>query len=279
MKTKIKVLIIAGPTAVGKSDYAVEYAIKHNGEVISADSRQVYKGLDIGTGKITVEEMKGIPHNLLDVANPKNQFNVEKYRVLAQKAILDISSRGKLPIICGGTGFYIDAVINNTVYPNVPHNIVLRKKLNKINASELLIILNKLDSKFAKSLNNSEQYNTQRLIRSIEIATALGKVPKVKNLESPYEVKWIILEALPEKLRERIDIRLIKRLKNGMIEEVENLHKHGLSWKKMEELGLEYRYISRYLRGLITKEEMITQLKYEIWHYAKRQILWFKKYK
>ncbi len=274
---KTKVVVITGPTAVGKSDYAVDYAIKNNGEVISADSRQVYIGLDIGTGKITKQEMRGIPHHLLDVVSPTEKFNVEKYKVLAQKMIAEISARGKLPIICGGTGFYIDAVVKNISYPHVPHDEKLLEELYSKNVDELYQTLKSLDPEYAKGLNNSEQNNTHRLVRSIEIAKALGKIPKVEKLESPYEVEWIILDLPKEELRERIDKRLIKRLENGIIEEVENLHKNALSWDRMEELGLEYRYISRFLRGLITKDEMIEQLKNKIWHYAKSQIAWFKR--
>jgi tRNA dimethylallyltransferase len=275
MKTKI--VVIVGPTAVGKSDFAVSYAKKHNGEVISADSRQVYKGLDIGTGKITKKEMRGIPHHLLDVESPKKQFTVGKFKELAEKAIQDIVARKKLPIICGGTGFYIDAVVKNITYPDVPRNNKLRKILSKKNPEQLFILLKKLDSKYAKGLNKSEKHNPNRLVRSIEIATALGKVPPIQSGALPYNVKWIVLTQQKEKLRERIEKRLLKRIKNGMITEVKNLHKNGLSWKRMEELGLEYRYVARYLRGLISKEEMIKLLQTEIWHYAKRQILWFKR--
>ncbi len=275
---KIKIVAIVGPTAVGKSDFAVEYALKHNGEIISADSRQVYKGLDIGTGKITKEEMKGVPHHLLDVADPNDSFNVGKFKELAEKAIADISSRGKLPIICGGTGFYINSVVNNITYPDVPHNEKLREKLGNKTALELFDKLKKLDADYALSLNNSEQNNPQRLIRSIEIATALGKVPKVVENESHYEITWIKLELPLDELKHRIHTRLLKRLESGMIEEIKNLHKGGLSWERMEELGLEYRYVARFLQGSITKGKMIEQLQNEIWHYAKRQILWFKKY-
>ena len=276
---KPKIVVIVGPTAVGKSDYAVEYAIKNNGEVISADSRQVYKGLDIGTGKITTLEMRGIKHHLLDIANPKTQFNVEKYKVLAQKAMEDVLKRGRLPIICGGTGFYIDAVVNNISYPNVKHDLKLRKNLSEKTAPELFEILKELDSKFAKSLNNSEQNNKQRLIRSIEIAEALGRVPDIKKGESPYQVKWINLKIKPEVLRERIRARLLKRIEEGMIDEVRSLYGKGLSYKRMNELGLEYRYISNYLQGQMSVDEMIKKLEIEIWHYAKRQILWFGKRK
>ena len=279
MKDKIKVICIVGPTATGKSDFAVQYALENNGEIISADSRQIYKGMDIGTGKITKDEMKGIPHHLLDVADPKKQFNVEKFRKLANEAIIDINSRGKLPIMCGGTGFYIDAVINNISYPNVPHDKELRKKLKKKEVKELFALLNKKDKEFASSLNNSEINNKQRLIRSIEIATTLGKIPKVNKSQSDYNVIWIGLNYPYVKLKERIHIRLLKRVDAGMIEEIKNLHKDGLSWKKMEGFGLEYRYIFRYLRKLITKEEMLKLLEIEICHYAKRQNVWFKRNK
>jgi tRNA dimethylallyltransferase len=277
MKSKIKVVCIVGPTATGKSDFAVEYALKHNGEVISADSRQVYKGMDIGTGKITTEEMRGVLHHLLDVADPNEQFNVAQYKELAQKAIADISNRGKLPIICGGTGFYIDAVVNNISYPDAPHDKELRESLEKMTAEELFTKLSGLDKDFAISLNNSEMNNRQRLVRSIEIATALGKIPKVTKNQSDYDVTWIGLNYPYEKLKERIHIRLLKRIDAGMIDEVKKLHEEGLSWEKLDGFGLEYRYVSRYLRVMITKEEMIRLLETEICHYAKRQMVWFKR--
>jgi tRNA dimethylallyltransferase len=276
MRTRI--VCVVGPTAVGKSDFAVEYALKHNGEIISADSRQVYKGLDIGTGKISKEEMRGVPHHLLDVVYPNEKFNVERFKTLAEKAISDIASRGKLPIICGGTGFYIDAIVNNISYPNVPHNEELRKELESKGAAHLWNLLLSLDPEYANGLNNSEKNNHHRLIRSIEIAEALGKVPKIEKNVSKYDGEWISLNLPVEQLRERINKRLIKRIENGMIEEVQGLHQNGLSWQRMDELGLEYRYISQYLQNLISKDEMITKLQFEIWHYAKRQILWFKRY-
>lgn len=278
-KAKIKLVCIVGPTAVGKSDFAVTYAQKHNGEIISADSRQVYKGLDIGTGKITKKEMRGVPHHLLDIADPKKQFNVEQYKNLAQKAIDDISARRKLPIICGGTGFYIDAVVNDISYPNVLHNKKLRNKLNKKNSEQLFKILNKIDPAFASSLNNSEKNNNQRLVRFIEIGKALGKIPKIKQERSPYQVSWIGLKTSKEKLQKRIHSRLLKRIDSGMIEEAEKMHKKGLSWKRMEELGLEYRYMAKHLQKRLLLEQMIRELEKEIWHYAKRQMVWFQKNK
>ncbi len=278
-KIKTKIVVIVGPTAVGKSDFAVKYAIENNGEIISADSRQVYKGLDIGTGKITQDEMKGIPHHLLDVCEPNEVFNVEKYRELASEAIREIESRGKLPIICGGTGFYIDSLINNVIYPDVPHDRDLRKELENKDANELLEILGKLDSEYVGKLNNSEKNNKQRLIRSIEIAKSIGKIPEINKIDSPYDVKWIGLNLSLTELKERIHNRLIKRLESGMIEEVSSLHNNGMTYERMEELGLEYRYISRFLNGKINEEEMIKELESEIFKYAKRQLVWFRRNK
>ena len=269
---KKKIVVILGPTAVGKSDFAVRYAIENNGEIISADSRQVYKGLDIGTGKITEEEKRGILHYLLDIADPRKRFSVEKFRDLGQKAIEDILKKNKLPIICGGTGFYIDALVNNISYPDVKHDKDLENKV----LEEIQNILIKLDKIYFEQLNNSEKNNKKRLARAIEIIKVKGIMPKIEN-NPKYEVKWIGLKCENDKLKERIHNRLLKRIDIGMIEEVKNLHKEGLSWERMEELGLEYRYISRYLRSLITKEEMLEQLEMEIWHYAKRQMVWWKR--
>ena len=274
---KTKVVAIVGATATGKSDYAVEYALAHNGEVISADSRQVYIGLDIGTGKITEKEMRGVKHHLIDIIDPKERLSVEGFKKLAQEAIADITSRGKLPVLCGGTGFYIDAVVKNITYPDVPHDMKLQKELLKKEPAELFDILLKLDPTYAEGLNNSERNNPHRLVRSIEIAQALGKVPSVAKAESPYDVTWIGLTFPDQVLKDRINLRLKKRIDAGMIEEAEGLHKKGLSWKRMEALGLEYRYLARHLQGKISKEEMITLLEQKIWQYARRQKAWFKR--
>ncbi len=287
MKTKL--LIILGPTASGKSDLAVQLAKKYNGEIISADSRQVYKGLNICTGKITKKEMSGIKHHLLDVTDPKKVFTVSQFKTLVEIAIADISSRGKLPIICGGTGFYIQAVVDNIILPEVPPNKKLREKLNKKTTTELFEILKKLDNERAK---NIDAKNPRRLIRAIEIAEKLGKVPPLNlprpllentqgkvssNLMDRYSPIFIGIKTDPQILKEKIHNRLLKRLKNGMLSEAKKLHSKGLSWKRMEDLGLEYRYMARFLQKKITKEEMIVQLEKEIWQYAKRQGTWWKK--
>lgn len=269
-----RVLIILGPTAVGKSDLAVELALRFNGEVISADSRQVYTGLDIGTGKISKKEMRGIPHHLLDVINPKKVFSVELWKKQTERVIQDILSRDKLPIICGGTGFYIQSIVDNIVLPEVSANKNLRKELSLKTTAELFLILKKLDPKRAKSIDVK---NPVRLIRAIEIAQALGSVPKTKKIKSPYDFIQLGLNLPTETLRSKIHIRLLSRMKKGMLAEVKKLHTQGLSYKRMEGLGLEYRYLALLLQRKISKEEMLEKLETEIWHYAKRQMTWFKR--
>ncbi len=290
----VKLLVIIGPTASGKSDLAVRLAKQFDGEVISADSRQVYKGLDVGTGKITATEMQGVPHHLLDIASPLRKFTVERYKKLAAKAITDISKRGKLPIICGGTGFYIDALVDSVVFPDVPPNPTLRAELAKLGKKDpaaLLARLKDLDPARAEAI---DPHNLRRIIRAIEIASVLGKVPKIlaaKNSDgsadfAPYDPIFIGINPATEALRTKIQARLIDRIeKQGMIEEAQKLHdgtpsKSGdLSWKRMEELGLEYRYLALLLQEKITRKEMIERLGFEIWHYAKRQLAWFKRNK
>ena len=272
---KPEILVILGPTASGKSDLAVELAKIFNGEVVSADSRQVYKGLDIGSGKITKKEMRGIPHHLLDVISPKKTFSVAEYKKLADKSIKTILKENKLPIICGGTGFYIDSVTQNIILPEVLPNPKLRKELENESLEKLQLILKKIDFKRYKTVDIK---NKIRLIRAIEIATELGTVPKIKSNPN-YETLYIGINWPQEKLQERIYARIISRMKKGMIKEVKNLHKTGLSWKRMFALGLEYRYISLFLKNKLNKEEMIEKLKFEIQHYAKRQMTWFKRNK
>lgn len=298
-KNRQKILVLLGPTASGKSDLAVSMAKKFNGEIISADSRQVYRGMNEGTGKITKREMKGVRHHLLDVADPKKRFNAEKYRILARAAIGDIISRGKLPIICGGTGFYIDAVFCDNPFPNVPPNSKLRKKLSNKSPTQLLLILKKLDPKRARVIlkSDSEKKNVRRIIRAIEIAYAKkimdgrrsrwsigGSSAAPQGYGKPtihqeYNTIFIGIKPSPEDLRRRIHTRLLKRLEHGMIDEARRLHRKGLSWKRMDELGLEYRYLAKYLQGKMLKEEMVERLNTEIWHYAKRQMTWFKRNK
>ncbi|MDD5721393.1 MAG: tRNA (adenosine(37)-N6)-dimethylallyltransferase MiaA [Candidatus Pacebacteria bacterium] len=263
-----KIIVILGQTATGKSDLAVQIAKKINGEIVSADSRQVYKGLEIGTGKITRKEMKGVPHHLLDVANPKHRFTVAEYQKLAISAIVDIAKRGKIPIICGGTGFYIDAITKGIVFPEVPPNIRLRKSLDKKSLTELLKILKKLD---AKRVKNIDVKNKVRLIRAIEIAKALGKVPKITAVSPLYEFIKIGLYLPQEKLKKKVEKRVKKMFKMGLLKEIEKLKKsirlggYSVSEKRLKELGFEYYNP--------TPEKVIS----ETLKYSKRQMTWFKK--
>ncbi|MDP2629917.1 MAG: tRNA (adenosine(37)-N6)-dimethylallyltransferase MiaA, partial [Candidatus Uhrbacteria bacterium] len=244
MMKKPKIIVLVGPTASGKSDLAVRLAKKYGGEVISADSRQVYRGLDIGTGKITKKEMRGIRHHLLDVASAKRVFTVENFQKLGAHEITDIGKRGKLPMICGGTGFYISALVDGLVLPEVSPNFSLRKKLAKKSTEQLFALLKKLDPRRARTIDHR---NPRRLIRAIEIATALGKVPRVSRRQA-YDPLFIGISVSKEELRGRIHKRLLARMGQGMVTEAKQLHQKGVSWKRMEEFGLEYRYLARYLQ-------------------------------
>ena len=303
---KPKIIVILGPTATGKSDLAVKIAkkikgLKHGhtvfgqGEIISADSRQVYKGLNIGTGKISKKEMRGVPHYLLDVISPNKIFSVSEWKKLAEEKIMDIIARGKTPIIVGGTGFYIQSIVDNIILPEVPPNKNLRKKLTKVRPSQLFSILKKLDPGRAREIAKEKgSKNPVRLIRAIEIATTLGKVPSLNSRRQSsgrldeYEFLQIGLTASPEILRKRIHIRLLARIRRGMIGEARKLHKNGLSYKRMRGLGLEYRYLADFLEDLpsykatarqrkILKMKLISKLDREIYQYAKRQMTWFKR--
>jgi tRNA dimethylallyltransferase len=218
--------------------------------------------------------MKGVPHHLLDVANPKRVFSVAQYAKLADKAITAILKKGKVPIICGGTGFYIDAVVYDQGLPLVKPNARLRKKLYRNSAIVNFEYLQHLDPDRANSI---DRHNNIRLIRAIEIATALGKVPKTSRIKK-YDIEWHYLDFPDDVLKQRIHTRLLKRMKSGMVSEVKKLHEAGLSWRRLESLGLEYRYLALFLQNKLSKADMLTQLELAIWHYAKRQRTWFKKY-
>jgi tRNA dimethylallyltransferase len=270
-----KILVLLGPTASGKSDMAVEIALQYGGEIVSADSRQVYAGLDIGTGKIMMLEMRGVPHHLLDVVtDPNKQYSVAHFKRDAEKAIDGILSRGKLPILCGGTGLYIQAIVDNVLTPEIVPNTALREELASKTADELFRMLQKLDSKRAETVDSK---NPRRLIRAIEIAKSLGAVPKLPERSPKYDSLQIGIQTDKETLRARIEIRLGKRLAEGMIEEVAELHEKGLSFERMDELGLEYRYVAKYLQEKITREEMKKELATKIRQYARRQMTWFKR--
>jgi tRNA dimethylallyltransferase len=275
MNQKPHVIVVTGPTASGKSDFAVALALKYNGEIISADSRQVYKGLDIGTGKVTPEEMKGIPHHMLDVVRVGDQFSVAEYARRAKPIMEDISARGKTPIICGGTGQYIDALIYDIETPPVPPNRTLREELEKKDVDELY---RELAEKDPYRADDVDRYNKVRLIRALEIVHELGFVPPLHAPRLLYETELYLMNPSRELIRQRIEKRLLVRLENGMLDECKRLLANGITHEQLEKLGLEYRYMSRHLRGEITYAEMAEELKNKICQYAKRQDTWNKKY-
>lgn len=287
-----------GPTASGKSDVAIKLARKFNGEIISADSRQIYKGMDLGTGKVQGQLLassfqlfgktitrklfisEGIPHHLIDVVEPNEDFNISHFKKMANKAIEEILSKGKLPIICGGTGFWIQAITENMNLPEVPPNEKLRQKLELKTSEELFEQLKKLDPERASDIDNQNKF---RLIRALEIIETLGKVPSklsvIDQQSSKYNFLQIAISVPKEVLHEKIRNRLESRLEEGMIEEVKKLNENGVSWERLEKFGLEYRWLARFLQNKISKEEMQEKLYFDIIHYAKRQMTWLKRNK
>jgi len=275
---KQKILVIVGPTASGKSALGVLLARKFNGEIISADSRQVYKGLNIGTGKVTEKEMMGVPHHLLDVVSPKRKFSAGDFVLRSRDAIENISSRGKVPIVVGGTGFYVDSLVGRIVLPDVPPDTKLRTSLAKKSTAQLFALLMKRDPKRARAMDNpSERNNKIRIIRALEIASSIGKSPKSTENSSLYRVLWVGVRPTDVVLKKNIQTRLAARIKSGMIREARRLRKSGLSYKRMEELGLEYRSLSRHLRGCISRKELESELQSDIWRYARKQIGYWKR--
>lgn len=282
------IVVILGPTASGKSALAVRIALRLclrqakkfygiNGcEIVSADSRQVYRHLDIGTGKTTKEEMRGIPHHCIDIADPKKIFTVDEYRRKAEHVIADIYARGKIPIVAGGTGFYIDAILYGASYPETPPNWKRRSTLEKQQTQRLFKTLQRLDSQRAVII---DPHNRRRLIRAIEIIKTIGWIP-VPLKKHRFDALILGIKTDPVVLRKKISKRLTGWLKAGLIDEVQQLHtRHKLPWHRLEEIGLDYKYVARYLRGTLKKEDMISKIDTEIWRYAKRQMTYFKKIK
>lgn len=282
-----QILVILGPTSSGKSDIAIKLAEKFDGEIISADSRQIYRGMDIGTGRVhgtwNIEHRtfisKGIPHYMVDIVSPRTDYNVAKFKKQTEKIIADILKRGKLPIICGGTGFWISAIVSNVQFPKVKPDWKLRKKLEKYSVERLSIMLKKLDPERTEAIDPK---NKVRLIRAIEICKKIKKVPLIKNikyqiLDARYETLQIGLKIPRQKLYENIKKRVYTRFKQGMINEVKKLHQQGLSWRKIQSFGLGYYWIPLYLQNKISKDELIKKVIQAEKNYAKRQMTWFKR--
>ncbi len=268
-----KVLVITGPTATGKTARAVALAKKFNGELVSADSRQVYRGMDIGTGKDT-EMLEGIPMHLYDIVSPDEPFNISLYQTKAHACIEDIMKRKKLPIIVGGSGLYVHVLFHPLtiqVEPNEP----LRSELSILSKEDLQKKLQEVGKKYWDALNVSDRENPRRLIRKIEIAT--GNQEKVKQEPCLYDVLQIGLCLKTDELYQRIDARVEKRVSQGVTHEIQTLLDHGYGWDLPSMSSLGYRQWKPYFEGLVEKASVIQRWKYDEHAYARRQMTWFRK--
>lgn len=267
-----KILCIVGPTASGKSARAVALALERNGEVISVDSRQVYRGLDIGTEKITAKETQGIPHHLIDIREATEPYSAADFAEDAARLIKEISGRGKLPILVGGTSFYFDALLRPFGEETRPDPL-LRAQLESHSTEELYAEVLKKDPRRAEEL---DPMNRRRLIRALEIIKTHGHVPPRAESSDAYDTEWIIIDPPREELRSRIDARLEKAFERGLVEEVARIAER-ISPEGLNELGLEYRIVGEYLRGERAKESMFPALSAKLWQYARRQKAWLRK--
>ena len=287
MKKPNQIIVVVGPTASGKSDFGVNLALGKvtssgtrsfppiNGEIISADSCQIYRGLDIGTGKITEEEKKGVPHHMIDICDINESFSVANFKAKALPILEDILARGKTPIIVGGTGQYIDALIYENTPPKVPPNNVLRKELELLSKEELYSRLLKADPRRASEI---DKHNKVRLVRALEIVESLGKVPVQGEEKLRYETKFYLMNPTKEILEERVHKRLLKRFDMGMIQEMESLIAQGYDIGVLASKGIEYKHMAKYLEKIYTYAELVEHLRIATWQYAKRQRTWNKKY-
>lgn len=268
-------IVILGPTASGKTHKAVALAERLNTEIISADSRQIYRGMDIGTGK-DLEEYKNVPYHLIDICPAGYKYNLFEYLRDYQAARDSILAKGNTPILCGGTGLYVEAVLNGLKLPEVPENKALRAELAGKSLEELTAILERM-----KKLHNTTDIDTaKRAIRAIEIQQYYHEHPDLKVDTTPHPVENALIigvEIGREERRERISSRLKSRLDSGMVEEVRNILDSGVSPEDLIYYGLEYKYLTLYLTGQLGYEEMVQQLNVAIHQFAKRQMTWFRK--
>ncbi len=272
-KLKPKVIAIVGPTASGKTGFAISLAKKLNGEIISADSRLVYKGFDIGTAKPSIEEREGIPHYMIDIVEPEFDYSAGLYAQEAERLIFDISKRGKVPVVVGGTGLYFRLLLENYDVPKVEPDYELREKLAKLSYSELVLMLEAKDPVRAKEIEVNDK---KKLIRAIEMAEHLEKPLSEYKKEPAFEVEWIGLNYPRAELYERINKRVDMMIKDGLVEETEYLlKKHGRIKNLVCTIG--YQEIVQYLDNLLTLEEAKEKLKQNTRNYAKRQLTWFRK--
>ena len=280
----MKLIFIAGATGVGKSEIGVMLAQKINSEIISADSMQIYRHMDIGTGKISPDDMKGISHHMIDIIEPDEEYSVAQYQNDVLNICKKISNAGKIPIIVGGTGLYINSLIYDMNFNDTTADLILRKRLQELyeigGREELLNILRELDPKKAEII---DPYNIKRVIRAIEIAKIQGEnkeFSKDIKLRENIEFKFFVLTSDRQKLYQRIEKRVDKMRESGLVEEVKQLkEKYNVTYETQSMKGIGYRQILAYLEGKTDIEETFDKIKQESRKYAKRQITWFKRYK
>ena len=281
---KHKVVVICGPTASGKTSLSIELAKKIDGEIISCDSMQIYKDMNVGTAKVTKTEMQGIKHYLIDIISPEERYSVADYKKAAEKAIIEILEKGKTPIIVGGTGLYVDALIYGIEYPNIEFDEKYRKQLeNRVETEGLETLYEeakKIDKQAVQKISSNDQ---KRILRVLEIYNATGKTKTEQEIESrknevKYDYRVFAINMDREKLYDRINKRVDIMIQKGLIEEVENLLKKYNEFPTAMQ-GLGYKEVVEYIQGKVLKEDMIENIKRESRRYAKRQITWFKKNK
>jgi tRNA dimethylallyltransferase len=270
-------IVVLGPTASGKSGLGIALAQRFHGEIVSADSRQVYRGLDIGTAKVTPQEQALVPHHLLDVADVRDTFTVSQFQQQAIAAISDILRRGKRPFLVGGSPHYIQAVVDNLSIPAIPPQHELRAELEGRPLPELLAQLEQIDP---QSYATIDRNNPRRVIRALEVTLASGRpFSEQRKTGAPLYSSLLLGTSWPrDVLYQRIDSRVDARIQQGMVEEVRQLLAQGIGSERLDALGLEYRYITRLLRGEFPSEQvMVERLKYAIHDFTRRQLTWFRK--
>lgn len=276
-------LILTGPTAVGKTALSIALAKRVGGEIISADSMQVYRGMDIGSAKVRREEMQGVPHFMIDILDPREEFHVVKFQELAKQYMREIRGRGHIPILVGGTGFYIQAVLYDIDFTENGHTDGYRARLERMAAEgrqeELHRMLEKVDAVSAQQIHAN---NVKRVIRALEFFHETGTPISLHNArerekESPYRFCYFVLDDAREKIYANIDRRVDQMLEDGLVEEVRRLKEQGCTRDMVSMQGLGYKEILDYLEGLCTLEEAVYVLKRDTRHFAKRQLTWFRR--
>jgi tRNA dimethylallyltransferase len=275
-----KIIAIVGPTSSGKTDLGIYLARKLGGEIISADSRQVFRGMDIGTGKDLedyISEGKSVKYHLIDVVSPKTMFSLSKYLRLAKKAISQVVEKGRLPIVVGGTGLYVQALADGFSLSSVKPDFKKREETEKMPPADIMAQIASINPAFAAKINASDSQNCRRLARYLEILEQGGEEVK-KFQSSPYDILVLGIDRTDDVLKERIIKRLNDRLGAGLLAEVERLHQEGVSWKRLISFGLEYKFVTWHLLGKLSHDAMKEKLATAIYRFAKQQKTWLRRW-